>query len=885
MNNLRASIDTLFRKIFPDTAFRVFFNALSQNHFYESAWTNSSESHQIFNHLPYYSHDEISNVWQKIEDDWAKDSDTDKASVFRLLYEFTKHVLVQDGNTIGVDFANLLRWRELSHLVGEDILTTCFLAQRDKVSGHQRSFFAWSPILPTNNARLKELLAKGTAENHFHLGGSAPHSDISWIALMNKITDRKQQFKDYLEEGKLEPNSHYAENGTSSELYILTIKACYIRLLLFDKLNGIQEGTESSSLFDENTIENILKPASNSHSSLELITLLPDIQRHINSLRHLYGKTLDPNVSYGDPDYCIPKNIDGDNMNGNILLCGERKFLYDCYQAFFSEDKRFKAYADLFYAYLIIKSQFREEMIQINKNVGFANFSLYQGRKDIFIKESGILYQRAISNMAVKGSFKNQTIKSLEARFKPMTTKDKNIETINKLDAAIHSKCFSKKGYNPINAYLKPNKGKKKELFFFVPHFIKHKDKEKGGEGIKDEIFAQICRDSASRKGTEQEAKALVALRSSMSKEANRIKGIDAASSETNCRPEAFAQAYRYIKYHRIDGRYDNLREKKDLPVLKATFHAGEDFYDIVDGLRAIDESIKFLNLGDGDRIGHALALGVGVKEYYEGKHRDLMLPKQWHLDNIIWLISRINKYNLYEYATYVNFLKSEYRSLFNEIYGQIENIGEVSPEFYYESWKLRGDDPALYKTGTYVERVNIDFWQRCGENERYPERGKRKEDSVSKLYHHYHFNAKAKKIGAEIKRFKIEPVYIKIVTEVQKHYQKEIAASHLGIETNPSSNCLIGTFKRYDKHPIINFFNLGLELNPEKIQECPQLFVSINTDDQGVFNTYLENEYALMALALEKIEDEDGNKKYKPAMIYDWLDRIRQMGLEMSFK
>jgi len=82
-----------------------------------------------------------------------------------------------------------------------------------------------------------------------------------------------------------------------------------------------------------------------------------------------------------------------------------------------------------------------------------------------------------------------------------------------------------------------------------------------------------------------------------------------------------------------------------------------------------------------------------------------------------------------------------------------------------------------------------------------------------------------------------------------------------------------------------MNFYNLGLETDPEKIKACPQLFVSINTDDQGVFSTYLENEYALMALALEKVEDEDGNKVYNTSMIYDWLDRIRQMGLEMSFK
>lgn len=39
------------------------------------------------------------------------------------------------------------------------------------------------------------------------------------------------------------------------------------------------------------------------------------------------------------------------------------------------------------------------------------------------------------------------------------------------------------------------------------------------------------------------------------------------------------------------------------------------------------------------------------------------------------------------------------------------------------------------------------------------------------------------------------------------------------------------------------------------------------------------------MALALEKVTDEEGKPKYNQYMIYDWLERIRQMEVEMSFK
>ena len=39
------------------------------------------------------------------------------------------------------------------------------------------------------------------------------------------------------------------------------------------------------------------------------------------------------------------------------------------------------------------------------------------------------------------------------------------------------------------------------------------------------------------------------------------------------------------------------------------------------------------------------------------------------------------------------------------------------------------------------------------------------------------------------------------------------------------------------------------------------------------------------MGIALEKAKDENGKPLYNQAMIYDWLDRIRKMGIEQSFK
>lgn len=94
----------------------------------------------------------------------------------------------------------------------------------------------------------------------------------------------------------------------------------------------------------------------------------------------------------------------------------------------------------------------------------------------------------------------------------------------------------------------------------------------------------------------------------------------------------------------------------------------------------------------------------------------------------------------------------------------------------------------------------------------------------------------------------------------------------------------MISSFRRYDRHPIVTWYNNGLTYDETELKSCPQIPVSINTDDQGVFATYLENEYAYMALALEKHVNEQGQRIYNRALILQWLDNIRKMGIDMSF-
>ena len=49
-------------------------------------------------------------------------------------------------------------------------------------------------------------------------------------------------------------------------------------------------------------------------------------------------------------------------------------------------------------------------------------------------------------------------------------------------------------------------------------------------------------------------------------------------------------------------------------------------------------EAILFLNLKAGDRMGHALVLGLDVEAYYKHRNCRVVMSKQNILDNVMWL-------------------------------------------------------------------------------------------------------------------------------------------------------------------------------------------------------------------------------------------------------
>jgi len=206
--------------------------------------------------------------------------------------------------------------------------------------------------------------------------------------------------------------------------------------------------------------------------------------------------------------------------------------------------------------------------------------------------------------------------------------------------------------------------------------------------------------------------------------------------------------------------------------------------------------------------------------------------------------------------------------------------------EIYYDAWHLRGDAPHLYRSGDYRECSSfIDEYEGKGINDKRPRSFQYPESSY--LYYAYHFDSSVRRKGADPDEFLHKDDMddlIQLVMQIQQAMQADIENRGICIETNPTSNVLIGPISRFDNHPLLRFYNLGLETETSSLRQSAQISVSINTDDQGVFDTKLENEYAVMASALERVKLPNGDKRYASAQVYHWLDQIRQMGIEQSF-
>lgn len=744
----------------------------------------------------------------------------------------------------------VLRWREAFLRMGQDLFVCAFLAGEDMKFRYSRQEFAWPAVIRTDHVPLNALLERGLAENHQHLYGSSQTFSLAWMDLMNFPEDHEKIGKYIpLLRKKIQLDRDSAVRLTLPEKVRL---ASFLRIVLFNDLCGHWNR--------QKTMETL-------QGGLTAFPLLPTLNGDISLARSSWGAQVpQPDGSTAILDYALTREVFSKSADEPYrALGGERFFLHRCFQAFYG-GKLDETLQWAFYLYLLLKLQFRNELIQVNAEVGFENFSIYQRRKTTFAGRL-FAYEAELIRMALVAPRAKENVTSLETRVSPLPTSKKDRAVIMEQIEPLRD--FAQKR---ANGAAIPTGGD----VFYVFHFTKSKDwnLEKGS------LLLEPCRHAVKRKDVRRQALALAGALSSYADLREMVRGIDSASNEIGCPPEVFANAFRFLRNFRVSDFRRGADSACASPVrLSATYHVGEDFLDIASALRAIDETVEFLELERGDRIGHALGLGVLPEIHYARKSHRVFLRKQDRLDDIVWLLYRGQELGAVIEPDVSSRLRREAEKLLMEIYRPIfeSERWSVTLTDYHCIMQLRGDAPSCYKTGSFVPPTLGSPYESFAVSYRDDARNAYRSNRIfSNFYYQYHFNHDVKVAGNEVCSVEIDRAYMRLIRQVQEKMQGYLQDKGIIVECNPSSNVLIGTFRDYHQHPVFRLHQTGLSRNDSPKGDMQ---VCINTDDLGVFDTSLEFEYALLFQSLREQQNADGSHVLQEDEILDYLERLRCMG------
>lgn len=797
---------------------------------------------------------EIVESWDQYvsEHKWRNIGEKSK-SIFEFVRKVSRKCLTLQSKEPFFKIDEFEAWQNVTLGCGEDLFVTALLADNRVQEGIEPRHFQWNYIIKSDYFLLNNLIRqKKLVENHYHLGGSSPNVDLSWIYLMNYPFGQTEKFENLEKErATFYPSSYSYMPSHQSKLELLVKIAALIRMWLFEicvlgrRLKKLDEESDDTNNWD--------KPLP-IRKKLELIHRFfndkvylsyPDVKESIEVYRYESSfMAFNTKVDYAIRDFKV------DGMECNPYIAGERHLAYACLCHIF-ENHEDMGVQTLFYLYLLIKNHFSHVFIQSNNKTGFQNFKEYNDRKSSFIIHTP--YDKMAINMAVEGTIKENYLEQLEVRFTPYATE-------REMEDMIH--------WVEENAFIR--KSLDHDKYFYVVHFVK----EKKANWYENEEYrhAPLCREHEKRAIFRKKAECLVAMRNRGNEACRKIFGIDAASNEVNFRPENLGPVFRYLSASRIA---DDLPWKTDIPDLRKTYHVGEDFYEVVDGLRAIDEAILFLELAQGDRIGHGVALGINVGKWY-AKHPVVALPLQNLVDNLAWTLYKIREWNLdISTANYYN-LYTEFEKAFRQLYKN-ENVDLLT---YIKAWELRGDDPECYTSGYDRSWLRpVTSWERHCVRDRKLFEELATNKSVYDLYHKYHFDVDLKRDALKVVPFRFMPFYVDLVKQLQVRMRSYMLEKGVAVESCPTSNYLISNVDEFSEIPTFQLFPIR-----ESHSDYIRLNVSVNTDDRGVFYTSLVKEYTLLAATLRQ-EKENGLRVHSDDKILNWIEHLINNSKQQCFR
>lgn len=303
------------------------------------------------------------------------------------------------------------------------------------------------------------------------------------------------------------------------------------------------------------------------------------------------------------------------------------------------------------------------------------------------------------------------------------------------------------------------------------------------------------------------------------------IVGIDAASLEIPTEPWVFAPAFREARKRNGQLNYSKTAQGAK-SLLGVTYHVGEDFRHPLSGLRHIDEAIEHLQLRPGDRIGHGLALGIDLDQWFNSCSF-VILPRIEWLENNLWIWNLISQKP--EFAELSSFLGNIERNIMasaREIYGTSDGITVDSLFNAYQAKNLSVNE-IRKKADAYIGVCNSrnDCFEAPDAATFFPCWNANQPAvpptwTVDTMILSYHCGFYKHRMDENI--IVQTDGTAELSKMLQKYLRKKISAIGIIVESNPSSNATIGEMDGILSHPAWN-----LRAGADK-----HVMISINTDD-----------------------------------------------------
>ena len=451
--------------------------------------------------------------------------------------------------------------------------------------------------------------------------------------------------------------------------------------------------------------------------------------------------------------------------------------------------------ASIFHFYLLILGLSNRLLVQQTHQFGFEQF------QKLTLNDLRENSERSYKNrfFQLHGN-EQRNICFLEGRFSPKSTEKENVALIKSINLGWDSLLKVIKEEIQLSDDTLP-------ILKMIAHFIKKKDDKKSDDirhkNLRYEVWSK--------------AKVLALLKENHPYLMKDVIGIDAASSEFDAPPEVFAPSFRYLRRKGIK---------------HFTYHAGEDFFHIISGLRAIYEAVVYNDLDCGDRIGHATAAGISPEIWIRNVGKKLFVRQGEYLDDLLFTYHLIvSKDSVLKEK--LPFLINRIQELSYSIYQKSYSLNTLE-----SAWLLRRFCPALLFSQSKENARILEYYDENEWIDIKREVVDLKNDERINLLGKYHAENYRDEYN-KIIEIDTEELYSSSELELLQLLLLEILHDkEIVIETLPTSNVRIGHHYDFDTYHLWNWLKWEKEGRP-----IPPIVVG--TDDTGIFATNIYNEYA----------------------------------------